>query len=111
MRRSSLKVLFLVGLLGTIYFAWVWHRLSDRVIVEDRDWPQPWPYPDEWVSDVEQWFDARKPPTDGHIKLHGEFALVRVLTFFAFVLFLQVLIAAAVMHRRNQEKMPQIKSR
>jgi len=36
MRRASLFVILaLLGLLGTVYFAWSWHRASDRLIVID----------------------------------------------------------------------------
>jgi hypothetical protein len=94
----------LVGLLGTLYFGWTWHRLSERVLVADNNWPRPWPYPDRWLSAVEQWFDARNPAPADNIKIHGEFDRVRFMNLVANALSLEALVVGAVMFKRRRLK-------
>ena len=95
MRSSLYLTLIFFGLLGTIYSAWSWNRVSERVIVEDRRWPRSWPYPDEWISALEPWFDARNPVVaKDSIKLHGEFGRVRFLIAAGLATCLQVTVAA-----------------
>jgi hypothetical protein len=89
------------GLLGAIYFAWAWHRVSDRVLFEDASWPRPWPYPDRWLSSAERWFDARNPAAPDHIKIHGEFATVRVLNLCALAMSLMLLMAGTAVFKRR----------
>jgi hypothetical protein len=104
MRRSNLLMLTLIGLLSTLYFAWACYRLSDRVLVTDQSWPRPWPYPDRWLSAVEGWLDVRNPPAADNIKLHGEFASLRLLILVPLALSLQALVVIAVMFNRARPK-------
>lgn len=108
--NCALLIFIFIGLLGTLYFAWAWHRVSDRVLVTDPSWPRPWPYPDRWLSAVEQWLDARNPAPRNHIKLHGEFAHLRAMILAPLALSLQALVFSAVIFkRRGHRRIPDIR--
>jgi hypothetical protein len=78
MRKYEAIALLVVGMVGTLYFAWAFHRASDAVLVSDLSWPRPAPYPDGWILALNHWFDLRHPAPPDSLKLHGEFPRVRL---------------------------------
>ena len=71
-------VLIVLAAIGSIYFGWALHRASDQVFSTDMDWPRPWPFPDQWLADLNHHYDVRHPVTGDMIKLHGELDHVRL---------------------------------
>ena len=92
-RRLFWPALFLclaiVGGLGTAYFGWALHRISNRVIVHDDHWPRPAPYPDAWMTALNDWYD-RRYPAPGFIKIHGELDRVWLTVLACFAIFFAV---------------------
>ncbi len=89
-------ILLIIALLGFMYCAWSLHRTSFSVLMGDPRWPRPWPYPDQGLSTLNDWYDARNPPTTDSLKLHGEWNRVRatvslVLVFCIWVLVISIL--------------------
>lgn len=66
-----------LGLLGVAYFGWALHRLSGTVLIAETQWPRPWPYPDEWLLQLNNQFEEMHPAPPGGIKYHGELPRVR----------------------------------
>jgi hypothetical protein len=85
MRVFVAFILFTLGAVGLAYVAWSWHRASNDVLSADAAWPRPWPYPDAWLSSLNDWFDARHPAPRGTMKLHGELRRVRLTLLALFV--------------------------
>jgi hypothetical protein len=75
-RRSM--ILAIPALLGVIYCAWSLHRTSFSILTGDPQWPRPGPYPDQWLVELNDWYDNRNLPPSDSIKLHGEWDRVRV---------------------------------
>jgi hypothetical protein len=94
-------VLAAISLASTAYFAWCWQRSRPTIFAEDMSYPRPWPYPDRWLCDLVDWFDARNPTQGDTIKIHGEWPKVRLLVFLALALSFQLLAAAIVLFRRR----------
>lgn len=95
-RLAPWHILFLllaiVGGLGTSYFSWSWHRVSNDVLInDDESWPRPPPYPDQWLWELNDWFDRRYPAPRGYFKLHGELERVRLTVFGCIALSLTIL--------------------
>lgn len=78
--RHLCSILVFVGACGLLYFGWSYHRVSGHVLVTDRGWPRPFPYPDGWLFALNNWYDARYPAPPGTIKLRGELKRVRLTT-------------------------------
>jgi hypothetical protein len=77
MRHRLSIFLIAVGGIGSPYFAWALHRVSDTVLVRDMAWPRSWPYPDRWLAVLNAWYDARHPAPPDSLKIHGELPQVR----------------------------------
>ena len=77
--RRCLKAVAVIGLLGMLYFGWAFERTNGQTLVEDMGhWPRSFPYPDRWISDLDQHYDHLYPAPPGTIKLDGEFRRVRI---------------------------------
>lgn len=85
MYRLLSILLLIVGTLCSAYLGWASYRMKDEVLMQDRSWPRPSPYPDNWLLSLNNWFDARHPGPPGTIKLHGEIARVRMAISYAFI--------------------------
>ncbi len=93
MRPRLALCIAIFGAIGSLYFAWSLHRLSGAVLTEDPQWPRPFPYPDHWLWNLDQWLDARYPTPPDHIKLHSELPRVRFTIGSALAICLLVLAA------------------
>lgn len=96
-RRMPILVAFL-GMCGSLYCAWALHRVSADVLMSDTAWPQPWPYPDNWLAALNDWYDARYPAAAGSIKLHAEFPRVRMTVARALAMCLLTVFMALATH-------------
>jgi hypothetical protein len=65
------------------YFGWAWERVGHYVLVKDQKWPRPFPYPDQWLWALNNYFDAKYPARPGEIKLHAEIDRVRLVLLIA----------------------------
>jgi hypothetical protein len=75
--RAVGAVLIVSGTLATAYLEWARYRFSAAVLMKDRAWPRPWPYPDEWLLRYERRLNAADPAPPGTVKLEGEIETVR----------------------------------
>lgn len=82
-KRTVVLLLLAIGLLSTGYLAWARYRISGYVFVYDEDWPLPWPYPDLWLLDLNDWLDARNPSPPDTFKIHSEIPCVQMMLDFA----------------------------
>jgi hypothetical protein len=77
------------GLAAGSYLLWCQHRVSGTVLMGDRAWPRPAPYPDRWLARLYDQLEAENPVPPGVIKFEGEIytlqGRVRVYTLAAFV--------------------------
>src|SRR5262245_50445194 len=78
MRHRVLGALVLTwGLVAGCYLGWCLHRFSIPIFLEDRMWPQPWPYPDAWLARWHDQLDAQHPAPPGAFKPEGELYRLR----------------------------------
>ena len=89
-------ILTIPALLGVIYCAWSLHRTSFSILTGDPQWPRPGPYPDQWLVELNDWYDNRNLPPSDSIKLHGEWDRVRVTVALALASCLWVLLISVV---------------
>ena len=96
MRNRLSMILVIPALLGVIYCAWSLHRASFSILIGDPQWPRPCPYPDQWLAALNDWYDARNPPSPDSLKLHGEWDRVRVTVALALASCFWVLVISIV---------------
>jgi hypothetical protein len=84
-RRQRWMILVIPALLGVICCTWSLHRTSDAVLSFDPFWPRPWPYPDQWLAALNDWYDARNPPPPDSLKIHGEWGRVQATVAMAII--------------------------
>ena len=80
-RRIGLRVLLaltLLGIMGLLYSYWTLARTEDVDFLMGRS-RHGWPWPDQGISDLNRWFDARYPAPRGSIKLHSEIPRVQMI--------------------------------
>jgi hypothetical protein len=63
-----------IAFVTSILVIFAHYRCSEAVLFDDIAWPRPWPYPDEALADLNNWFDKQNPASNGELKVHGEFA-------------------------------------
>jgi hypothetical protein len=95
-RNRLSMILVIPALLGVIYFAWSLHRTSFSILIGDPQVPRPCPYPDQWLAALNDWYNARNPPSSDSLKLHGEWDRVRVTVALALASCLWVLVISIV---------------
>jgi len=95
--RHRLSMILLIStLLGFMYCAWALHRTGFSILMGDPQWPRPWPYPDQGLAALNDWYDARNPPPPDSLKLHGEWDRVRVTVSLVLASCLWVLVISSV---------------
>jgi hypothetical protein len=67
-RRLLGTLVVLWGLAAGAYLMWCQHRVSFPVLMDDRAWPRPWPYPDGWLNRWYDRIDAEYPAPPGGIR-------------------------------------------
>jgi hypothetical protein len=77
-RHRCSIIVAIPALVGVIYCVWSLHRTSFSILTGDPQWPRPFPYPDQSLVALNDWYDTRNPPLPDFIKLHGEWDRVRV---------------------------------
>ena len=92
--KTISKAFTIVGILGLLYFGWAQHRMGPAGML-DKEWPRAWPYPDSWLNDLHDWFDARYPAAPDCLKLHGEIFRVR-LTLWAIIGICSTIVLASI---------------
>ena len=76
--RIGMGILVILwGVLTGSYLMWCEHRISLEVLMNDPAWPQPLPYPDNWLYDWYARIDAANPPPPGSKKMCGEWYRLR----------------------------------
>ena len=75
LRMIGVVVCF-AGVLPAAYSYWCSYRVSGAVFVSDKNWPRPWPYPDDWLLRWEQRLNKARPMPPGTIKVEGEFPTI-----------------------------------
>lgn len=77
-RSEQILAIVWIALWALISFYWLWVRSRWHVV-----WyfgPKfPFPFPDEWLIELHNWFDRRDPAPPGVIKLRGEIPKVYIL--------------------------------
>lgn len=58
----------------------LWIRQRWAVAWWHDDWPRPFPFPDEALTRLHDWWDALNPPPPGHLKIHAEHLAVLQVT-------------------------------
>jgi len=95
-RHRLSMILWIPALLGFLYCAWSLHRTSFSILMGDREWPRPWPYPDQGLAALNDWYDARNLPPPDSLKMHGEWDRVRATVGLILVSCLWVLAVSSV---------------
>src|SRR5262245_43912271 len=90
------RVLLVYCALLIAYFGWAWERVGHYVLVGDQKWPRSFPYPDQWIWALNNYFDAKYPVRPGEIKLHAEIDRVRFVIMFALGSLILLWLASAI---------------
>jgi len=78
MKSRGPIALIVVGTLGGLYLLWAMHRIEPQTfMVEGNAWPRPFPYPDMWLSAMNDFYDRLNPVPPGTVKMHGEIQRVQ----------------------------------
>ena len=73
MWHRFLILVAIIGVLGASYFMWALHRINPATFIpEGRAWPRPFPYPDNWLLALNNYYDRRYPPLRREIKTRSE---------------------------------------
>ena len=76
-----------LSFVATVFILFARYRCSESVLFDDLAWPRCWPYPDEALATLNEWFDRQYPARDGSLKIHSEFPKIRfILDSLIFVL-------------------------
>lgn len=78
LRRGTALLVLSSTIVATILVFFASYRCSESVLFDDDDWPRSWPFPDEALAFLNDWFDRRYPAQGDSLKLHGEFPKVRL---------------------------------
>lgn len=75
MRRIVLTVVFVLAMLSLCYLGFAWHRVGPYADLDPK-FPRLFPYPDTFLLQLNNWYDAKDPAPPGCMKLESEWPRV-----------------------------------
>ena len=95
MIRRRLLLASIPFLIAATYLTWCVHRFSAATFVHDKLFPRAWPYPDQFLLALNNYYDKMYPASDGYFKLHGEVARVQATFSAPAIILIAIYIALA----------------
>ena len=106
--KKIANALFMAGFFPAGYLGWALYRISGIVLVSERHWPRPWPYPDEWLQKWNQQLETVHPPLPGTINFHRQIPRMQIYLSgyiaLAFFVMMVAIIWLIILHRKNSNQ-------